>query len=75
MEHQGAHEAGGAPRGEARPHPRGQVVGPLALILSPIFLIFSKNKFRGVSGHSENICFLHIKQHHGNSAENSVGPG
>ncbi len=23
--------------------------------------------FRGVSGHSENICFLHIKQHHGNS--------
>ena len=43
--------------GQARPHPRGQVVGSLALILSPIFLIFSKNKFRGVSGHSENFCF------------------
>ena len=45
-------EAGGR-----APHPRGQVVAPLALILSPIFLIFSKNKFRGVSGHSENFCF------------------
>src|SRR4051812_31613135 len=45
------------PGGHARPHHRGQVVGPLALILSPIFLIFSKNKFRGVSGHSENFCF------------------
>ena len=49
---QGAH-----PGGWARPHPRGQGVGPLALILSPIFLIFSKNKFHGVSGHSKNFCF------------------
>ena len=36
VERQGAHEAG------ARPHPRGQVVGPLALVLSPIFFIYSK---------------------------------
>ena len=28
--------------------------------------------FLGVSRHSENICCLHIKQHHGHSAENSV---
>ena len=52
VEQQGAHEAGGR-----APHPRGQVVGPLALILLPVFLIFYKNKFRGVSGHSENFCF------------------
>ena len=69
VEHQGAHEAG------ARPQPRGQGVGPLALILSPVFFIFSKTYLRGFSGHSENFCFLHIKQHHGSSAENSVSPG
>ena len=53
----GAHEVGGALGGQARPHPRGKGVGPLTLILSPIFLIFSKNKLRGVSGHSENFYF------------------
>ena len=37
-------------------------------------IIYSK-VFRGFSGHSENFCFLHIKQHHGNSAENSVSSG
>ena len=46
----GAHEAGGAPRGQARPPPSWTGGGPLALILSPIFLIFTKNNFRGVSG-------------------------
>ena len=51
VERQGAHEAGGAPP------PLWIGGGPLALILSPIFLIFSKNMFRGVSGHSENFCF------------------
>ena len=76
VEHQGAHEIGGAPTGRGRaPHPRGQGVGPLTWILLPVFLIFSKNMFRGVSGHSENFCFLHIKQHHGNSAKNSVSLG
>ena len=34
---QGAHEAGGR-----APHPRGQGVGPLALIFSPVFFINSK---------------------------------
>ena len=58
VEHQGAHEIGGsAPGGWARPHPRGQGVGPLALILSPVFFINSKNILREVSGHSENFCF------------------
>ena len=60
-------EVGGAPGG---PRGRGRAQGagmpptlvdrwwpPPALILSPIFLIFSKNKFRGVSGHSENFYF------------------
>ena len=54
MERQGAHEAGGR-----APHPRGQGVGPLALILSPVFFIYSKNIIREVSGHSENFYFLH----------------
>ena len=55
---QGAHEAGGHAQGEgARPHPRGQGVVPLALILSAVFFIFSKNNLREVSGHSENFCF------------------
>ena len=54
----------GGPRGrgarpgvQAPPHPRGQVEAPLTWILLPVFLIFSKNMFRGVSGHSENFCF------------------
>ena len=76
MERQGAHEAGGRALGGRRAsHPRGQGVGPLALILSPVFFIFSKSYLRGFSGHSENFCFLHNKQHHGSSAENSVSPG
>ena len=41
VEHQGAHEAGERAQGGRRaPHPRGQGVGPLALILSPVFLYF-----------------------------------
>ena len=54
-------EVGGAlggPRDRgARPHPRGQGVGPLVLILSPVFFIFSKSNLRGFSSHSENFCF------------------
>ena len=58
VEHQGAHETGGAPRGRGRAlHPRGQGVGPLALILSPIFFINSEKLLRGFSGHSENFYF------------------
>ena len=62
VEHQGAHETGGRAHGGGRaPHPRGQGVGPLALILSSVFFIFSKSYLRGFSGHSENFCFLHNK--------------
>ena len=49
--HQRAHEVG------ARPHPRGQGVGPLVLILSLVFFINSKNILHEVSGHSENFYF------------------
>ena len=49
--------APGGPRGRGAPHPRGKGVGPLALILSPIIFIISKNNLREVSGHSENFCF------------------
>ena len=52
VEPQGAHET----RGRA-PHPRGLGVGPLVLILSPVFFINSKNILREVSGHSENFYF------------------
>ena len=69
---QGAHEIGAAPWGGLS---RGQAVGPLALILSPKILINSKKCLRGFLGHSENFSFLHIKQHHGSSAENNVSPG
>ena len=38
---QGAHEVGGhALGGQARPHPRGQVVGPLVFIFCKDFLLF-----------------------------------
>ena len=58
--------APGGPRGRGRaegrrhaPRPRGHGVGPLALILSPLFFIFSRSNLRGFSGHSENFCFQH----------------
>ena len=71
----GPRDRGHAQGERAHPHPHGQGVGPLALILSPVFFIFSKRYLRGFSGHSENFCFLHNKQHHGSSAENSVSLG
>ena len=41
----------GGPRGRgARPHPRGQGVGPLWYVFRSIILINSKSDFRGVSG-------------------------
>ena len=46
---------GGAPRGAGAPPTL--VDSPLALILSPVFFIISKNNLREVSGHSENFCF------------------
>ena len=57
VERQGAHEVGGAPRRQARPHPRGQVEAPLTWILLPIFFIYSKIILREVLGHSENFYF------------------
>ena len=67
VEVQGAHEIGGAP-----PCLVDSPVGPLALLLSPKILINSEKCLRGFPGHSENFSFLHIQQHHGSSAENSV---
>ena len=63
------------PRGwGARPHPRGQGVGPLALILSPIFFIIFKIIF--VKFQVIPRTFISAqKQHHDSSAENSVSPG
>ena len=72
---QGAHEIGGRALGGGRPLSRGQPVGPLALILSPKILIYSEKCLRGFPGHSKNFSFLHIKQHHGSSAENNASPG
>ena len=40
VERQGAHEAGTRPGGQARPHPRGQGVGPLVFIFGEDFLLF-----------------------------------
>ena len=40
----------GPMRQGARPHPRGQRVARLWCFLRPIFLIYSKTYFRGVSG-------------------------
>ena len=60
VEHQGAHETGGAPRGRGRaPHPRGQGVGPLVLVFCQYFLLFPKIisvKFQVIL----RILFLHI---------------
>ena len=71
---QGAHEIGGRALGGAPPVLwTGR--GPLALILSPKILIKFEKCLRGFPGHSENFSFLHIKQHHVSSAENSVSPG
>ena len=70
----------GGPRGRGarpggRPPPSWAGCGPPGLHLwRGFFIVFSK-MFHEVSGHSENICFLHIKQHHGSSAENSVSSG
>ena len=76
VEVQGAHETGGRAQGEgARPPSGGQGVGPLALILLPVFFINFEKLLRGFSGHYKYFCFLHNKQHHGSSAENSVSPG
>ena len=42
VELQGAHKAGARPGGRRTPHLHGKGVGPLALILSPVFLLIPK---------------------------------
>ena len=72
----GAREVGGRVQGGgARPPPSWTGCGPPGLHLWRRFFIIYCKVFRGVTGHTENFCFLHIKQHHGNSAENNVSPG
>ena len=70
---QGAHEVGARPRGRP-PTLVARVCPPGLHLWRGFFIIYCKIS-RGVLGHSDNFCFLHIKQHHGNSAENSVSPG
>ena len=53
----GPRDRGRAQGGRDAPHPRGQGVGPLVLIPSPVFFINSKNILCEVSGHSENFYF------------------
>ena len=76
---QGAHtlsmRVGARPPPGRAPLSRRQALGPLALILSPKILINSKKCLLGFAGHSENFSFLHIRQHHGTSAKNSVSLG
>ena len=72
---QGANGRGGHALGGGAPLSRGPAVGPPALILPPKILINSKKCLGGFTGYSENFSFLHIKQHHGSSAENNVSPG
>ena len=43
VERQGAHEVGARPGGQARPHPRGNTVGPLAFIFGRYFSYFLKS--------------------------------
>src|SRR3954467_11456394 len=65
----------GGPRGRGRaleggaPPPSWTGCGPPGLHLWRGFFIIYCKVIRGVSGHSKIFCFLHIKQHHGNSAE------
>ena len=74
VEVKGDHEIGGRALGGAPPI-SWTGCGPLVYIFHPDILIICKKCLHGFSGHSENFSFLHIKQHHGSSAENSVSPG
>ena len=48
---------------------------PLRWVLALEILIIGIKNPQKVLFPSENFYFLHIKQHHGNSAENNVSPG
>ena len=73
VEVQGAHEIGGRALGGAPPI-SWTGCGPPGINSFAKKSFNSKKCLRGFSGHSENFSFLHIKQHHGSFAENSVSP-
>ena len=75
VEVQGAHEIGGRTLQGGAPLSRVQALGPMMYFFHPEILINSKKCLCGFSGHSENFSFLHIKQHHGSFAGNSISPG
>ena len=68
-EPQGVHETGGAPREVGTPPPSWTGCGPPGLDSFASIFYISKTCLCGFSGHSENFCFLHNKQHNGSSAE------
>ena len=43
MELRGAHEVGGAPRGQVRPHPRGPLVAPPTHFFRLYILLYPRN--------------------------------
>ena len=57
VELQGAHEAGGAPRGSRRAPTLVERVWAPGVDSSASIFIYSKNILREVSGHSENFYF------------------
>ena len=71
VEVQGTHKAGGRALGG---HPCGQLVGPLELILSLVFL-YIPQKFSVNFQVSLRTLISAQKLHHGNYAENIIGPG
>ena len=59
VECQGGHEAGGAPRGVGAAPPSWTGCGPLALILSLVFFIYSKNISPLIFRSFRELLFLH----------------
>ena len=57
VEHQGAHEVGGVPRGTGVPPPSWTGGAPLMWIFLPVFFIYSKIILYWFSGHSEKFYF------------------
>ena len=57
VEHQGAQEVRGAPRGAGAPPPSWTGGGPPGLHHLQVFFMFFKKLLREVSGHSENFYF------------------
>ena len=60
MEHQGAHEAGGAQGGGSALDPRGQVLAPPDVFSVPNILKYSRKNHISISGQLENFYFQAI---------------